>query len=119
LPKNYVASKDYTDLCKICLDGQALEKKQSRSQEEEQKFEDYKRYKELKLTKKNEYKMQLQRLKANECLILMDFKANMKHIKPVGNNEDFFSNNSVSIFNITIIEKINAEENRQNIQSKK
>ena len=115
IPNNFISPKKRTDICPICSKKQKITQALNNtnnnfSSENEQKLNN-----ELKIIdhhqkiinhQKNQFNFSKENLEKGECILIMDFKENMKlGCGPDETKMDFFQKKQISVLGISMIYK--------------
>jgi hypothetical protein len=108
-PKNFKKATKKTDLCPVCKNGEKLMKinREQLSFLELREFNSqmklYKRHLEITEYQRDCFKAQVDLLQTNQCIIIMDFKQNIKlGGSSMETSRDFYSKPEVSIFGFSV-----------------
>ena len=77
LPPNIILPSKKTDLCELCWNAKKIEKKQVKSEQENNLLLLYKNHKENAFMQRMAMKYDIENLKTNQAVIILDFKQNI------------------------------------------
>ena len=95
--KGLTEPKKETNKCSICFVGNKLEWKNKFSKKEEEFKKAYLLHQNFKETQYENYKNNINLLKNNECMVIMDFKQNLVSGKgPIETSNDYYNKKKIS-----------------------
>ena len=103
LPPNIILPSKKTDLCELCWNEKKIEKKQVKSEQENNLLLLYKNHKENAFMQRMAMKYDIENLKTNQVVIILDFKQNIKlGGSPEEKSREFYQKTSINYLSIFV-----------------